>query len=603
MSSWPSATSWPSANAWPSGSSWPASGLSGFTDLTTSSANTYFADTNKYTLTGSAPNQYYNKDPFARLCVSFPVATTACTLEAFTSSATHPFDQVDVWTSSDPTGATGLTHNQVVSFTSVGAKQQVAVTLPAGTRYVEFSEGARITGVSATSYTLIPAPVAVPRYLVAFGDSISVGNIAVPLALGYLSGGVRHSGPFGGVMPYGISGDSLFNQTGSGANNVAPVAANLVSRCSFGSVERYLYIEMGTNDYGLDLWSAASFAAVYGALVDAVHALDPTIKIYCQTLFHRNTPPNSGSGAESAQPVHGSTWADFNTAIAGVVAARPSFCFAIDGSTAFTLAEVIATGDGLHPGTTIHARMPSWLIAQLGFLTPVIASTSLITAVLTTDSPASIMAGSIKAGYIPENGLTSTSWADVTGGGLNMTGTCNVVSGLNGYNAAQGVAASSHKLSVNTTHPAPGTQPLVFWGVVRQDAWSNNLGVLVAGQKSGLLEILQHGSSPQICQFGTLGSLFGPANSGAPLGSYKVVEADFVGSTADTLIAGSVTVTGTLTNSGQAGNCIQIFSGNGTFASCVWQELWVFTAVPTSTQRSQLYSYATAKYATPSLIT
>lgn len=553
--------------------------------------DSWFWDTKRYDITGSAPNQYTTHDPFSRALVSFPSATTALNVEAVAQNV-FGFDTIDLYTSADPFGR-GLTHNQTITFTNYGVKQQIAVTLPAGTRYVEITEGAHLTGLSAAAYSLLPVPASVPRYMVAFGDSISVGNTAIPAQAGYLPGGVRHAPRFDGLIPYGVAGDTLFSETVNGTN-IPQLTTRLVSRCSYGSTERALYIQIGTNDYGLDACSAATFQTIYGQVLDGVHAADPTIRIYCQTLFHRSAIPTGGSVIEGANG-HGSTWADFNAAITTAVSTRTPWAKVIDGGDQLmTLAQITAAG-GLHPNTALHAQIATNILPQFLEFQSNVTMASNITAVLTdvSSNPLTIMGANLINWYKSDSGLTTTSWADQSGGGRNLTGTCSVASSvLNGFNGAQFVAASSNKLVRAQSFSAPGTTPIFFWGVVRQDAWVNNTGRLCGAEPNLNNQIIQSGVSPQLKLFN---SAFGPANGGASIGSFKRLEAAFTNSTADYLKLGATTATGT--NMGNnTGSQLSLAFGNSAFGSCTWVEFAVFNVVPSGAQLTALDNYVTARY-------
>lgn len=552
--------------------------LSGFT----ASQDSWFADTKAFVVTGVAPNQYKAHDPFARVILLLPGTSTSLTIEAI--ELTAAINTVGIWTSIDPSGS-GLTYNQSATFTTAGIKQQQTVTLPVGTRYVELSEQAAITGISATSYTIVPVPLTVPRRMVGYGDSILVGNNAAPTQLGYLPLGIRHCGRFDAIIPYGVAGSSLYADSGNGVS-IAAFAAAIVLRCQDGTTERVVYIQKVTNDFGLDLWSASSFGAMYGTLLDAIHAGDPTIKIVCQTCFHR--------GTETAQPIHGSTWADFNTAITTAVSTRTAFAKVIDASQAFTQAQITASGDGLHPTTALHAQIATWLREQFCQLQPTGAATSGGSCVLTDSAalpgPGVVMSGHIFAGYIPDAGLSSTGWIDQGPGAHNLTGTCTVLSAaVNGQNAAK-FNGTSDVFSVAASIAAPATTNLWRYTVLKIDTYVANSPVVALGTLNQM-SIIMHTSTPQLSQFGN--GAFGNVNAGgASTSAYKLIRSKYTGSTSDSIqCGGAAAVTGT-SCSNVVGNNIRMGNGNGSFGHVSIAEDWIFTADP----GSSLDTYYSAKF-------
>jgi lysophospholipase L1-like esterase len=298
-------------------------------------------------LAGSAPNQYYPWDPFSRVVLTGAFTSLTVEYVAIASGVTDALAVLvnGAWTQT-------ITAN---SF-AYGVKVQQTITLPAGVNTVEIVNDPNVwvTGVSATGYDFV-LPVAPARRLVAYGDSIAAGYLAGPRFASYLPP-QRATGRWGGVTMRVAAGTTVYDDTANGTN-IGAIATALVLRCD-GTLENAIYIEKVTNDYGLDHESAATFGTVYAGLLDAIHALNPSIQIYCQTPFHR-------SGETTPQSIHGSTLADFGAAIVAAVSTRTTFATVIDGYAAFSIAQVSAGGgDGLHPGTALHAATATWLAGQ-----------------------------------------------------------------------------------------------------------------------------------------------------------------------------------------------------------------------------------------------
>jgi lysophospholipase L1-like esterase len=115
-----------------------------------------------------------------------------------------------------------------------------------------------------------------------------------------------------------------------------------------------LWIAIGTNDYGLNKWSAASFGTAYAALLDALNSALPDLFIYCQTPIVRANEAANGSGSKLG---------DYRTQIATAVSTRTAYAKLIDGTAILTTDDL---ADGVHPTTAGHATYAAAVIAELG---------------------------------------------------------------------------------------------------------------------------------------------------------------------------------------------------------------------------------------------
>ena len=115
-----------------------------------------------------------------------------------------------------------------------------------------------------------------------------------------------------------------------------------------------LWIAIGTNDYGLNKWSAASFGTAYAALLDALNSALPDLVIYCQTPIVRANEAANGSG---------STLGDYRTQIATAVSTRTAYATLVDGTAILTTGDL---ADGVHPTTAGHAIYASAVETELG---------------------------------------------------------------------------------------------------------------------------------------------------------------------------------------------------------------------------------------------
>jgi lysophospholipase L1-like esterase len=247
------------------------------------------------------------------------------------------------------------------------SRTTIDVALGAGTnKVVDIVEGVQAAPAGAPLGTFLRSirtspggrafpPVSAPgRRLVVYGDSIAVGGLAdVP---------VEQSWPMLARVTYpgGVSVEAwgyrslLDDPTATLAAQLVALARDVVT-----SGAKSIWLAIGTNDYGLGRQSAADFGARYGALIDAIHALDPSIQIYCQTPILRVAP-----ASESANRF-GSTLTDYRTQIATVVSTRAAFSTLVDGTA--ILAAGASYADGVHPSTAGHATYAAFVRATLGY--------------------------------------------------------------------------------------------------------------------------------------------------------------------------------------------------------------------------------------------
>jgi hypothetical protein len=312
--------------------SYPLSGLTTFTA-------SHFWDTTSPPVHGSAPNQYYFADQFARVVVQ--TAATSLVVEAV-PLASGSYSEISIWVNG--------VYNQTLTFTgTINTKQQLTATLPAGAKTVELVNDAYITAVSATAYAILPTPTTVASRLVEWGDSIARGYYASPFGVSHMPKGIRNSGKFEGVTGISNAGDALYYYR----TNIPALVTLILSRfadCPSGT--RVLFLEMVTNDYGLDLWSASSWATSYASLLDQLHTADPSLQIVCNKGFTRS--------ATGAQAVNGSTFANFQAGVVSAVAARSSYCRVLD-VTALTTGDL---ADGLHPNNGGHDKIAAAFVAM-----------------------------------------------------------------------------------------------------------------------------------------------------------------------------------------------------------------------------------------------
>lgn len=111
-----------------------------------------------------------------------------------------------------------------------------------------------------------------------------------------------------------------------------------------------LWLGIGTNDYGLNKWSAASFGTAYAALLDAIHVDLPSTEIWAVTPIVRSVETANGSG---------STCGDYRAAIATACSTR-AWATLVDGTTFVIQGDLV---DGIHPDVIGHGKIKTAALA------------------------------------------------------------------------------------------------------------------------------------------------------------------------------------------------------------------------------------------------
>lgn len=222
------------------------------------------------------------------------------------------------------------------------------VYLGAGSKVVSFVNGAQTKPSATVLGTFIVtvaanAPFAQTNLIPAnrilvYGDSISVGGNADILTAQAWAMKVRTAYAPNSLAVEGWGFRTLFED----AQDVAARSA-FVARINSYAPAR-IWLAIGTNDYALSKWSAASFGAAYAAVLDGIHAAMPGATVFCQSPLLR--------AIETAN-AHGSTLGDYRNQIQSAAGARATFCTFVDGTQLLTLGDL---ADGLHPTTAGHDK-------------------------------------------------------------------------------------------------------------------------------------------------------------------------------------------------------------------------------------------------------
>lgn len=243
--------------------------------------------------------------------------------------------------------------NQFVSLTTDEVEEEKTIVLPAGLKLVRIINGynaaltpfnqsvvyadatVNINGIITDTVFRIKRPTQPVNAKLWTGTSITTGAAGTnPTVTGYPA-------LFRSVEGWEVSSLSWGGKTTQTTTD--PLADSLafrVSQMMIGSVSNELFIDLGTNDYGIHNKTKAAFKADYERMIDAIIDLRPDIVIYCISLLNRTNYATGNSV--------GATGDDFADAIEELCTTRPTTRF-IYGKDLVSLANC---PDGIHPNQT-----------------------------------------------------------------------------------------------------------------------------------------------------------------------------------------------------------------------------------------------------------
>ena len=235
-------------------------------------------------------------------------------------------------------------YNQSVAYTSATS---IAVTLPAGQKTIEIVEGGTskptttilgtfITSIKGTG-TINPITSNVSEKIIFICNSIGIGGNADDLARQAFtrlfkidnSKEVAFIGyGYGRLKDFGYNSDSITSTT----SKITTLFSNVTTT-------KKIVLELGTNDYGLDVSDTTSVGTWLGNLVDAIHALDATIHVYVISPFYRHSESSLMTNYRIRY-----------TNVCNGTATRKSFITYISGTTIMAAADypTYYNADGLH---------------------------------------------------------------------------------------------------------------------------------------------------------------------------------------------------------------------------------------------------------------
>ena len=193
---------------------------------------------------------------------------------------------------------------------------------------------------------MLPNP-SVARRLSVYSDSIGNGALADLTARhGWI--GLLRATYSGRISVEGWGGKTLYEDS----TVIAATAARLVGLC-FSATTKEVWDECGYNDYSNGDWTSAAYGTAVAALYDAIHAADPSVRIYCQTQLITSTEAATNSKGEAITA--------YRAAKAAAAVGR-SWVTVVDGTTLMAAGQL----SGVHPNTAGHAAIAAAIAAILG---------------------------------------------------------------------------------------------------------------------------------------------------------------------------------------------------------------------------------------------
>lgn len=201
----------------------------------------------------------------------------------------------------------------------------------------------------STSQFQLQQSVANQRCIV-FGDSIGLGGTTTAPHFQCWTAHLKRRYP-GQVMVDCYNGRQLFTD----GNTAALRAAFVLKMAQNQPVD--VWMALGVNDYINATWTAAAFGTGYAATVDAIHAVCPGTRVWCQSPINKTTEGVNGVG---------STLPNYRTQIQTIATdpTRVPWCNFVDGTgSRFPLVADLA--DGIHPNTLGHLKYGDAVLSVL----------------------------------------------------------------------------------------------------------------------------------------------------------------------------------------------------------------------------------------------
>lgn len=299
------------------------------------------------------------KTPLGRQ-TTFLVETTSLAAEVFETESTSV--TVDVRnTTPEAFGAVGeisIEHgNGIMTYEMPPGESTIIHRMPEGKKRVTITAGGQsrfrgeMRGVFIQEITFDRPSIAIPPshpLLLIYGDSLASGGIvdhpsaeAWPVLLR------RHHSVI--VDAYGYR--ALYDDA-----SIPEERSELASRISAWGPE-YIWLAMGTNDYGLELWPAREFGEAYAATLDAIHSSNPQARLFAQSPILRAEEPANSFGDDLNE---------YRQQIADACLARSAWCVFVDGRDPAFPQPAELNEDGIHLTTETSLKYVQAVLSILG---------------------------------------------------------------------------------------------------------------------------------------------------------------------------------------------------------------------------------------------
>lgn len=225
-------------------------------------------------------------------------------------------------------------------------KKRVTITAGGQSRYRGEMRGIFISEITFDK-PAIAIPPSPPRILI-YGDSLTIGaNVDHPSAEAWPVLLRKHYSVR--VEAYGYR--ALYDDASTPEKR-----SEFVSRMS-ARMPEYIWLAVGTNDYGFEVWSSREFGEAYAATLDEIHASNPQSRVFAQSPILRAEEPANSFGNDLN---------DYRQQIASACMARSAWCVFVDGrAPAFPQPNELDE-DGIHLTTESSVKFAQAVLSNIG---------------------------------------------------------------------------------------------------------------------------------------------------------------------------------------------------------------------------------------------
>ncbi len=222
---------------------------------------------------------------------------------------------------------------------SAGANKSVDVN--EGGQWLQTEpRGTYVTAMRVRVGDTLNHPAAPTKRTLLFVDSIGTGFKATNLAYEGTGMLLRYGGTAGSVSVFGWGSATTKNFMGD-ASLRTEVVGQILALCN-ATVTNQVMVQIGTNDYGLAVWTVAAYKAAWKAVIQAVHLAKPSVKFIFVSPIQRISPDTEAANG------NGDTLGDLRTA-QSEIAAEETFTTYHNGGGGAIIDDANLDGDGIHP--------------------------------------------------------------------------------------------------------------------------------------------------------------------------------------------------------------------------------------------------------------